>query len=101
MIARKVAELRGLAEQRRLNLVGVQLDIDSPTGSLAEYADFLREVRKTLPPGMGISITALLDWFRDGTAVAEITIEGTQAADFFGINNQEKFMDLNRFGSCM
>ncbi len=32
----------------------------------------------------------------DGTAVAEVTIEGTQAADFFGINNQEKFMDLNQ-----
>src|SRR2546422_6147552 len=32
----------------------------------------------------------------DGTAVAEITIEGTQAADFFGIINQEKFMDLDQ-----
>jgi len=32
----------------------------------------------------------------DGTAVAEVTIEGTQAADFFGIINQEKFMDLNQ-----
>ncbi len=31
----------------------------------------------------------------DGTAVAEVTIEGTQAADFFGIINQEKFMDLD------
>jgi ketosteroid isomerase-like protein len=32
----------------------------------------------------------------DGTAVAEVTIEGTQAADFFGIINQEKLMDLNQ-----
>jgi len=32
----------------------------------------------------------------DGTAVARITIEGTQAADFFGIINQEKFMDLDQ-----
>ena len=32
----------------------------------------------------------------DSTAVAEVTIEGTQAADFFGIINQEKFMDLNQ-----
>ena len=32
----------------------------------------------------------------DGTAVAEVTIEGTQAADFFGIINQEKFMDLDQ-----
>src|SRR2546423_12926866 len=32
----------------------------------------------------------------DGTAVAQVTIEGTQAADFFGIINQEKFMDLGQ-----
>lgn len=32
----------------------------------------------------------------DDTAVAEITIEGTQAADFFGIINQEKLMDLEQ-----
>jgi len=32
----------------------------------------------------------------DNTVVAEITIAGTQAADFFGINNQEKLMDLNQ-----
>jgi predicted ester cyclase len=32
----------------------------------------------------------------DNTAVAEITIAGTQAADFFGIVNQEKLMDLDQ-----
>jgi ketosteroid isomerase-like protein len=32
----------------------------------------------------------------DNTAVAEITIEGTQSADFFGIINQEKLMDLDQ-----
>lgn len=32
----------------------------------------------------------------DSTVVAEITIAGTQAADFFGINNQEKLMDLDQ-----
>ena len=32
----------------------------------------------------------------DNTAVAEITIEGNQAADFFGILNQEKLMDLDQ-----
>ena len=32
----------------------------------------------------------------DDTAVAEITIAGTQAADFFGIVNQEKLMDLDQ-----
>jgi ketosteroid isomerase-like protein len=32
----------------------------------------------------------------DNTAVAEITIEGNQAADFFGIIKQEKLMDLDQ-----
>jgi len=32
----------------------------------------------------------------DNTAIAEITISGTQAADFFGIINQEKLMDLDQ-----
>ena len=32
----------------------------------------------------------------DNTAVAEIAIEGTQAADFFGVINQEKLMDLDQ-----
>jgi ketosteroid isomerase-like protein len=32
----------------------------------------------------------------DNTAVAEVTIAGTQAADFFGIINQEKLMDLDQ-----
>ena len=32
----------------------------------------------------------------DGAAVAQVTIEGTQAADCFGIINQEKFMDLDQ-----
>ena len=32
----------------------------------------------------------------DGTVVAEITLEGTQAADFFGIVNQEKHLDLDQ-----
>jgi len=32
----------------------------------------------------------------DNTAVAEVTIEGNQAADFFGILDQEKLMDLEQ-----
>jgi ketosteroid isomerase-like protein len=32
----------------------------------------------------------------DNTTIAEITIAGTQATDFFGIINQEKLMDLDQ-----
>jgi hypothetical protein len=53
----------------------IQLDIDCPTRSLREYAVFLRELRKALAPGVEISITALLDWFRDGTSIASVLAE--------------------------
>jgi hypothetical protein len=67
--------LHSEAQRRRIPLMGVQLDIDAPTGSLREYATFLRAVRKAVPDGMQLSITALLDWFRDGTAVHEVVKE--------------------------
>jgi hypothetical protein len=61
--------------RRKFKVVGVQLDIDTPTAHLPQYAAFLREVRRALPPGMELSITALLDWFRDGTAIAKVVKE--------------------------
>jgi hypothetical protein len=57
---------------RRLNIAGIQLDIDSPTSDLPQYAVFLRELRERLPAGMRISITALLDWFRDGAGIDRV-----------------------------
>lgn len=71
-LAREVAELQREASRRGLRLNGIQLDIDSPTGSLRDYAIFLRVVKSELPKGIGLSITGLLDWFRPGTAVAEV-----------------------------
>jgi hypothetical protein len=63
-----------LADARRgkLPVAGVQLDIDSPTSQLPQYATFLKEVRGGLPSGVRLSITALLDWFRPGTAIADV-----------------------------
>jgi hypothetical protein len=75
IVAEQVAKLRKTALKEHLNVVGVQLDIDSPTGALPQYVSFLREVRKGLPQGFEISITALLDWFRNGTAIAEVIKE--------------------------
>ncbi len=72
MVAQEVSLLWADAQKRRLSVAGVQLDIDSPTSSLTDYANFLREVRKGLPQGCEVSITALLDWFRSGTAIGEV-----------------------------
>jgi hypothetical protein len=75
IVAGEVSRVWADARKRDLKAVGVQFDIDSPTGSLADYARFLREVRKGLPQGFEISITALLDWFRSGTAIGDVIKE--------------------------
>ena len=66
-----------LAEQLKQfeDYEGVQLDIDVPTSQLRQYAAFLHELRVQLPKGKQVSITALLDWFRDGTAIGEVVKE--------------------------
>lgn len=55
-------------------LVGIQLDYDCATGDLNEYASFLKKLRKALPNETRISITALLDWFRSGTAIQAVLV---------------------------
>ncbi len=75
MLARTTGDLQAAAASRHLNVAGVQLDIDSPTNALTDYAAFLHELRGKLPEGCAISITALLDWFRSGTAVARLIRE--------------------------
>lgn len=67
-----VEELRAAARARGLPVAGMQLDVDCPTGELLQYAEFLRELRKGIRPGFGISITALLDWFRPGTDIGKV-----------------------------
>ncbi len=75
ILARELDGLRNSARKRHLNVAGVQFDIDSPTRTLPQYAEFLRGMRKAMPPEFQISITALLDWFRDGTSIAEVVKE--------------------------
>jgi steroid delta-isomerase-like uncharacterized protein len=53
---------------------------------------FLEELRQALPD-LTLTVTRLFVG-RDGTAVAEVFVEGTQADDLFGIVNQEKHVDV-------
>ncbi|HLJ45750.1 MAG TPA: DUF3142 domain-containing protein [Bryobacteraceae bacterium] len=75
MVADKVLEIQDNGVMRHLRIAGVQLDIDSPTGALNQYASYIRELRKELPERLPLSVTALLDWFRDGTDVAAVIKE--------------------------
>jgi hypothetical protein len=71
LVGREAFRLKEEARKQGIRLVGLQLDIDSPTGKLSQYADFLRAVRKTMPADWQLSITALLDWF-DAGQVGEV-----------------------------
>jgi hypothetical protein len=71
-LAQRFAELQIQSRRQKLQFAGIQLDIDSPTRSLWEYAIFLQAVRKGMPPDTRISITCLLDWFRSGTAIDDV-----------------------------
>lgn len=53
-------------------VVGLQLDVDCPTGSLYAYGDFLRRLHRAVGSERRVSITALLDWFREGTQVRRV-----------------------------
>jgi Protein of unknown function (DUF3142) len=52
---------------------GIQIDFDSSTRHLNEYADFLRDLRMRLPSDQALSITGLLDWNTD-TGIANLNL---------------------------
>ncbi len=74
-LLRVIPGLLEKANRHGLKVAGIQLDIDSPTRALPQYAAFIRSVRKGLPANLQISITALLDWFRGGTDVGDVIKE--------------------------
>jgi hypothetical protein len=51
-------------------VAGLQIDFDSGTRHLADYAAFLRDLRGRLPADCRLSITGLLDWSSQGDSAA-------------------------------
>jgi steroid delta-isomerase-like uncharacterized protein len=70
----------------------VPLDWHGPMA--AQGARYLRELAGAFPDLL-VRVRRLFVT-GDRTAVAEITIEGTQAGDFLGVANQEKQFDLDQ-----
>ncbi len=56
---------------------GLQLDFDSPTSKLADYGDFLSDVRKMLPGNYDLSVTGLGDWVFGGNKDALLSISSS------------------------
>ncbi|MCB2087948.1 MAG: DUF3142 domain-containing protein [Sphingomonadaceae bacterium] len=59
------------------NLVGLQVDFDSATQGLEDYAAFLADLRQHLPQKYRLSITGLMDWSAHGDPRALIALAGT------------------------
>src|SRR5580704_1180654 len=91
-LAQEVSRLWGETKNANLRVAGVQLDIDSPTSDLPRYASFLHEFKKGLPQGCQTSITALLDWFRSGTAIGQVIQEVDEfVPQFYDINTSSDY----------
>jgi hypothetical protein len=59
------------------DIAGIQIDFDAATRGLADYAAFLKALRKELPQGIQLSVTGLLDWSSGGDAPALNALAGT------------------------
>lgn len=57
-------------------VVGLQIDFDAHTRRLAEYAQFLADLRSRLPADCRLSITGLLDWSSQGDSAALDALAG-------------------------
>ena len=61
---------------RKGGLTGVQVDFDSSTGQLGNYAAFLSDMRRRLPQGMKLSATGLMDWPANASDTALAALRG-------------------------
>jgi hypothetical protein len=76
-VTRQVLHTIALWEAAGNRLEGLQIDFDSATRGLAQYAAFLRDVRGRLPRRWKLSITGLMDWSAGGDAGALRQLSGT------------------------
>ena len=58
-------------------VAGLQVDFDSRTKGLGDYAAFLTDLRKRLPRRYRLSITGLMDWSANGDPNALAALAGT------------------------
>lgn len=66
VIARLFESSANLWHRHHVNVVGMQLDFDSPTSKLLQYNNFLYKIRHYLPSTYKVSITGLGDWVISG-----------------------------------
>jgi hypothetical protein len=77
-LAPVLGEIAGHWKQSGVRLAGIEIDHDTASAALADYARWLRELRPLLPKGLPVSVTALPTWM-DHAALAEVlaAVEGS------------------------
>lgn len=90
VISEAFAEDCERAERDGAQIVGLQLDIDSPTRLLKHYARVLSALRQRLPQQMKLSVTGLTTWM-DSRALKEMLSETDfWVPQFYGAQIPEK-----------
>ena len=59
--------MRVIQAQPLIQWSGLEIDYDCPISSLDAYTAFVRQVRRIMPPGMRLSVTALPTWISSGS----------------------------------
>jgi len=65
--------ISGMCSGRKL--YGVQIDYDSRISERGFYAALLRDLRKKMPPGFRLSITALASWSHMGSFIDDLEVD--------------------------
>lgn len=65
-VVRDLLRQRAAWQARGNRVIGIQIDFDAATPALADYARFLRHLRRQLPAECQLGITGLLDWGANG-----------------------------------
>ncbi len=75
-VVRDLLRQRAAWQARGNRVIGVQIDFDAATPRLADYADFLRQLRRQLPADCQLGITGLLDWSANGDVATLNSLQG-------------------------
>jgi len=78
-IAETASDIAAVAQQP--NVRAIQVDFDATVSQRAFYAAVLKQLRPQLPPGMPLSITALVSWCGDHSWLRTLPID--EAAPMF------------------
>ena len=78
------------ARRERVHIAGLQLDIDMPTRLLGRYKKLLAATRKSLEPGIQLSITGLPAWMESSELKATLKEVNFWIPQFYGSELPER-----------